>query len=618
MTTTFHLRPLLFGAGICAAVLVGRLGPGRTVERVKSDDIFLKGKLEGASLCQDCHTQPTANREANGALDFVLLTEYATWKTQDKHSQAYAVLKGPRGQEMTRLLGREVTDQKTGCLNCHAMNFPEAQRDRSFKIEDGVSCGGCHGPSEHWYGDHSKPQWREKSPQAKETVGMRDLRNPITRAELCMSCHVGNAAQGKVVTHAMYAAGHPPLPSMEVATFSRNQPQHWRSLKDVPYFTMKEVPYLDKKPVSDTVKGYYDFGSAQFQQTKLALISSIVALRESMKLIADRADLDAKEEPSRVWPELVEIKDSLRESVEKRWPELAMAHSDCYACHHDLKLPSWRQERGYGYRLPNRPVIRGKPGRPPVRQWPLAMVELAILHVAKNEAEVDMRFSDLEKCLKTLSAACDSRPFGQPEQVRKAAQQLEQWSQQLISELAGAKYDETTALQLLHKLCSLHAAEFADYETARQIASVFEIVYQEWDPQHKKAPGVSDLLKDLDADLNLKPRYGGMGRLETIDKIVQKLSPRKVTGMKAFADSLLDVTDQERLRGLMENEFLQALGGKIPNEKFTKELQSPDVIEELQKIDDKELKVTLERIGEYNPGRFRKKLKDLSGHLPAK
>ncbi len=60
-----------------------------------------------------------------------------------------------------------------------------------------------------------------------------------------MSCHVGNATQGKVVTHPMFAAGHPPLPPIEVASFSKNEPQHWRDPRDVPFLAiLREVAEL--------------------------------------------------------------------------------------------------------------------------------------------------------------------------------------------------------------------------------------------------------------------------------------------------------------------------------------------------------------------------------------
>src|SRR5437867_13430626 len=102
-----------------------------------------------------------------------------------------------------------------------------------------------------------------------------------------MSCHVGNAAEGKVVTHAMFAAGHPPLPPIEIATFSRNEPQHWRDAKEVPYF--QEKNHKDDKETYEQIKNIYHLKNVSFQRTQWALIGSVVALRETMKLVRDRA-----------------------------------------------------------------------------------------------------------------------------------------------------------------------------------------------------------------------------------------------------------------------------------------------------------------------------------------
>src|SRR5262249_28596977 len=141
--------------------------------------------------------------------DFVRLDEYTIWRTQDKHSLAYAVLEGPRGQQMGEILGGDkkfVLDPKAGCLDCHSMHFP-GREGKGFRPKDGVSCHGCHGPAEHWLAPHfgDYETWRRKAPEEKLKLGMRDLRNPAVRTQLCVSCHVGNAAEGKVITHAMYA-----------------------------------------------------------------------------------------------------------------------------------------------------------------------------------------------------------------------------------------------------------------------------------------------------------------------------------------------------------------------------------------------------------------------------
>src|SRR5262249_31933344 len=126
--------------------------------------------------------------------------------------------------------------------SCHATSFKQDRgQPASFSKKDGVSCDGCHGPAQFWLAEHfavdekGERAWRTLSPADKEARGMLDVRNPVKRAEMCMSCPVGSAAEGKIVTHSMYAAGHPPLPGFEVDGFSKNLPPHWRDLKDVPF-----------------------------------------------------------------------------------------------------------------------------------------------------------------------------------------------------------------------------------------------------------------------------------------------------------------------------------------------------------------------------------------------
>ena len=103
-----------------------------------------------------------------------------------------------------------------------------------FSFQDGVNCEVCHGPLD--ITKHTEADWRLNDPDNKRKMGMADLRNPATRAELCLSCHVGNAEAGRVVTHPMYAAGHPPLPSVDIARFVKNIPQHWRDMNQVPWW----------------------------------------------------------------------------------------------------------------------------------------------------------------------------------------------------------------------------------------------------------------------------------------------------------------------------------------------------------------------------------------------
>src|SRR5438034_7388462 len=119
-----------------------------------------------------------------------------------------------------------------------------------------------------------------------------------------MECHAGNAEKGKVVTHAMFAAGHPPLPNFEVGYFSRNLPQHWREKKDVPFFKNPAAD-LQKPPpdFKELVTKIYHLDALGFQHAQGVLASSLTGLQAEANLIAGRADFRAGNSAVR-WPEL--------------------------------------------------------------------------------------------------------------------------------------------------------------------------------------------------------------------------------------------------------------------------------------------------------------------------
>lgn len=596
----------------------------------EKDDIWKTGKFDGASFCMTCHTYPSARDEESGTLDLVLMTEYAIWKTHDKHAQAYAVLEGPRSAQMARLLGlpsEALTKEPAGCLNCHAMNYVGKREGQEFKITEGVSCGGCHGPSEKWGTPHARKEWRTRSAEQKQREGMRDLRDPVVRAELCVSCHVGNAAEGKVVTHAMFAAGHPPLPPVEIATFSRNEPQHWRDAHDVPHF--------QKNSDNQEVTRNYHLENLEYQRTKFALVGSLVALREMMKLAVDRAGLNRDLAPPAAWPELLlpqkgidaRDADQIRKAVPHYWPEIALAHSDCFACHHDLKYPGYRQERGFGYPLASRPLIRVAPGRPLVRTWPLTLPEAGVRWAGPRN-----QLDDLAKHLNALAAACSARPYGTPEAVGTAAGRLAQWSDEALAELKKTGYTSDTVLPLLTSLCDLFDGErkpatVLDYEGARQVASLLQVAYEEWQTQATKAGGlrknqdaaVQKVLHALQQEFNLQPYSQRQARLQVImEDVVQEIAGRKqLKGLQEFSAYTEDIGNPKRLRDLRKNDFLMTLSRDVGPEAFTKQLKKPEVVDKLQKLGNLELDQALASVANYDPERFRGHLKELRKNLPA-
>jgi hypothetical protein len=570
-------RPWLVILGMACAVLViwflGGRGGARAGQQKngagKEKVTPANAKYYGVAVCKECHTTPGERSQ-----DLVLLSEYHTWRTEDRHSLAYAVLEGPRGQQIGKLL--DITPAKNAmCLSCHTTSFrPGLEGDKvtKFSLKDGVSCDGCHGPAGLWLTPHfaDKETWRAMSPDAKERLGMFDVRNPAKRAALCASCHVGSVAEGKVITHAMYAAGHPPLPSFEVASFSHNLPRHWRDLADVPYF--------QKAPAE--VRKAYHLDTAAFQDTKLVLRGGAAISATTCRLLAARASLAASAAPAdkamdkiwpppwiaplpdkdkkRRWPELATgTKFDLPDDLRQRWPEVAMVLSDCYACHHDLKSDSWRQKRGYP----------AAPGRPQLPAWPTALVSAEI---PKGDNTIRTNWTALQR-------AFASRPFGDPAEVAKAATTLEASYVGLI----GSGMDEAKAKKALRELCTLPAKSYPDYDSARQLAWALRAIYHDhWNAKNKDEK-IEEVLRALDNELSLTRESAAR----------QKFVKARIA---LVTEKLAKKTEKEAAKVLSDLEgFLQPL----------------------QAITDAEEAAVLERLGRYDPQVFRRHLEELGKML---
>jgi hypothetical protein len=634
--TLTALGAVLLAVVIACLADLGRKPAAAQAPREK-DHPWANLTYQESTECSQCHTVPTKPRQEKGSLDFVLLTEYAIWRTHDKHAQAYAVLEGKRGQKMGELLEVNVTQPEAGCLNCHAMSNLKKAGGKGVALEDGVSCGGCHGPSEKWWAPHIEPEWRRKTPQAKYELGMRDLRDPKVRAELCASCHIGNAAEGKVVTHAMFAAGHPPLPPIDIATFSDNMPRHWRNAREVPAFRDPKKA----KQYGIRLKDYHA-ENLGFQLTEFALVGNVVAVRAAMDLARDRSGVDGRV-PLWGWPELLKKgaddtfdkppDEATRGRLGERWPELAMAHSDCYGCHHDLRNPGFRQQRGFGYQLPGLPLIGVSPGRPVVRSWPLGGLKAGVDFAGKPA-----RADELQELLKGLAQATNARPFGDPPGLAKAAGGLADWCKTVGDDLAENRlYEEKSALRLLHALCALYALPkeggsrggakpaIPDYETARQVASIILVVHQEWAskglPEVTNSAKIRGELDGLTKQLALKPYSRRPERIDLLVNVVMEAAGAKgnkevAKDAAAFAEYLKkgEIGNMKTLEELMSNQFLFRLQVGVGGKAFTKALLR--VADELQRLSDQEEAELLERIAEFKPEEFQKRLADLNALLP--
>jgi hypothetical protein len=285
--------------------------------------------------CLKCHEVPGVRDAASGLTDRVRMSEWKIWAEQDKHASAYKVLEEPRSQRIGQLLGKDVFTPTTGCIQCHTSNAvnelwsPACFRNgQNISVQEGVSCQTCHGPAELWESEHIKPAWREKTPEQKAEFGFNTMEDPAERATMCTSCHIGSSERGRIITHEMYAAGHPMLSGFEMEAFADKMPRHWR--------------YSHEKP------GGKPFN---FERTRAVLVGSVVALRTAVQLT---------------------------DNGRATWPELARL--ECYSCHHELHTPSWRQED-----YASRPA-----GRPRLELGCLPLVRVAAQQAASEEGVRDV------------------------------------------------------------------------------------------------------------------------------------------------------------------------------------------------------------------------------------
>lgn len=239
----------------------------------------------GVATCASstCHgsLQPLENTR-------VLQNEFVTWSRLDPHSRGMQTLRNEASQRIAHNLGLEQPAHRSKiCMDCHLDNPPPEARGRKFTHSDGVGCEACHGGSENWLKSHTN-----KDQSVKDNVkrGMYPTANPVARAELCLSCHMGT--KDKLASHQIMGAGHPRL-SFELQTFTEIQPAHFRVDDD----------YKARKKGSDPIQVWIA-GVYHNAATWLDLMAS------------DWLN------PSSVYPEL--------------------AFFDCHACHDSMSNTTWK------------------------------------------------------------------------------------------------------------------------------------------------------------------------------------------------------------------------------------------------------------------------------------
>lgn len=431
--------------------------------------------------CASCHFDGPV--QGAGQLgDFCRQVEAAEWVTRDKHAIArrrvepltrdevlaqYQELKA-RYQWRTpdevqqwlgasNILSRSICDRlgydvttpegyatfRQNCLTCHG-GYTGPHEDAAFarsgvpgSQQPGISCMFCHqlGDQRDWLDPHDgkttaplATPWRLQSPEEKEKQGFRDLVSTTAQATLCVGCHVGNRADHRFITHDMYAAGHPPLPSFELQTFCQSMPQHWMTSRQL-HGNLARYPqrdeYFQKNFPELFAAGDASAGpDATCWDTRTMLLGALEAQRRSLELVAEAA-------------------------ASNHWGDYALY--DCSACHHELREQSPRQSYG----------SPGVPGRPRAMDWPAALFD-----VAASLTTVADRIAELRS---ELQAAYDRQPFGEPQTCGPLAQQLIGAIEKAQQELSARPMDATLAEHVLLKLAETPKAKLVDYHTARQV-----------------------------------------------------------------------------------------------------------------------------------------------------
>lgn len=289
--------------------------------------VDLANGFVGAGSCtaSNCHGGNPAKN--------VLGAEHTIWLQNDMHANAYNVLLNETSQRMAKLLKLEKPAHEAPlCLNCHGpvadAPFPTtlAPHHADMVIE-GVSCEACHGAASKWLGPHVRAEWKSKSVEQKAEYGFRDTKDFWQRAKVCADCHVG--APGRDVNHDLYAAGHPRL-FVELSAFHAMMPTHWD----------KQADRARADGVAQASKGAKIERSSL--EARLWALGQVASAEAALDLLVHRVKTS---EPALDRPEQYTSGNAI-----PSWPELA--ETACYACHHDLASPSWRQARGYSSRKP--------------------------------------------------------------------------------------------------------------------------------------------------------------------------------------------------------------------------------------------------------------------------
>jgi len=418
----------------------------------KSPDLY---KYMGAASCggPGCHGLSDPKKRKFP----ILQDEYFRWlwnaeKEKDKldfgHSSAFENLKTPDSQRMAKNLGIKNAESEPRCLACHAVDVDKAHQGANYDLTEGVTCEGCHGPSEQWLGPHTRKDWDKKKGAA---YGMLDTKNLVKRTERCLVCHLGT--EKAIVDHELIGAGHPRL-NFELDSFSALMPLHWLPPKE---------------------KAERDWLGA-----KAWVVGQAVAFRHQVELLS-----------------------SSRKSQSVLWPDLI--HFDCYACHHDVvdrvrgvseaekKLQRWRVKDYTGK----------KPGRLVWNAASYTVFRHAVREIAPDKAgALDQVVANFHESLTGKSSMAE---------FEQALSKLQRLSEELVSNVEQHKFTQKEVWSIMRRIAGdasgIANAGFQSAEQAVLAISTLQSSYIEAMGQMPNSKAITASIDQLNTDIVLGQKF---------------------------------------------------------------------------------------------------------------
>jgi len=483
----------------------------------------------GSSSCILCHSNPNPLASQNSigmqqARLFLGRDEKGNpiGDNTDPHATAIAKILNSDGSPTPRTkiildnLNLSIQDPKfiNQCLTCHAGQLPIPQDnptpstphlgrsqqafnlDRSSFANQSIGCEACHGASSLYFLPHQSQDWLPLSATAKSQKGFYDLANASVAAQVCLSCHLGSAKESKSIPHTTYAAGHPPLPPVDLAKFLDSTcEKHWISIQEksnrwTPSLTQPDprkeyllAHFTPSNPSAETIKSEIANHFPKSQKSFISLETSFV--------------LNARE--------------ILYQANSGTWGDFATF--DCIGCHQTL----YKQIR------PSTEITNRTPGRP---LWPFWTRLPSASHIA---SKLDQAFLE--------------QPFGNPHSLTESPEQLEQAIAEKLSsleQLAKQPFTQPQAEAWLRSLLA-HRKNFIGNEwVAKQTYWAIEMYFDDLAnfqrlnpnnpklPPHivdaflelqKKSPPITQLTSCMSTQTSQSPRIPTETQQETVEFI---------------------------------------------------------------------------------------------------